>query len=230
MPRRKTLRRKPRISRMRRRRYRKKATSTSYALMKDPFPKLMRTRLRYVENIQKNPAGLSSLNLYNLNSIYDPNRTGTGGQPAYVPILLGAATGNYPYHRYRVRGCAYKITVSNTNTPIRFGIFPSNDLTTVTTFDEFAENPLAKNTIVNSMANGSSCVKTFKGYIKIAKLLGEKVDSERDQAVYNANPTNVAILSLYAQSLDGATNITSLNINVELVYYVDLFDRPTIDV
>lgn len=60
---------------------------------------------------------------FNLNSIFDPDRTGIGGQP------LARDTFALLYTRYRVDRCDYEITVVNDNTllPINFrwGINPS---------------------------------------------------------------------------------------------------------
>ena len=70
-----------------------------------PFPRVKRAVLQYTQELQLNPAtGTYSSNTWSVNSLYDPDYTGTGGQPRYRDTLLGAPGANAPYKYYVVHG------------------------------------------------------------------------------------------------------------------------------
>lgn len=76
-------------------------------------------KLNYSENI---PITTGVMNFYNwrLNSVYDPNFTGTGGQPLWHDQLAAI------YTSYKVNGCKFKIMATNLGTqPVRMCVFPT---------------------------------------------------------------------------------------------------------
>lgn len=182
-------------------------------------PDRLRTSLSYHEVIQSNPGALTGGYLYNLNSLYDPNRTGTGHQPMGYDQLVAL------YNRYRVHGCAYELTVSNLNTPVRFTIAPHNGSGGAADVDDNSESPYSRSIIVNTMSNGGGNVKKLKGYIGMKKMMGRTMLDDRDEATFGTSPSEIATLSLKYESLDGATTISSINWSIKLKYYTELFDR-----
>lgn len=178
--------------------------------------------LKYAERLQANPAGFTYSYLFNMNSVFDPNRTGTGHQPMYYDQLATL------YNRYRVRAFAYTVVVSNVNTPITCTIVPVNGTSTPASATDASENPLAVQKIVNTMTSGGGSIQTFKGYVRLSTLLGEMITDDRDQAVVGSSPSNGVVLSIQLDTLDGSTNITSLNIYVKFKYYTEWFDRNTV--
>lgn len=209
----------------RKRSQRKKSNKPYTITVRGPgvvLPDRLRCCLKYSDSIQGNPAALTATYTYNLNSIYDPNRAGTGHQPMYHDQLAGL------YNRYRVLGCAWDLTCTNFNTPVRVAVAPVNGSSVPADLDDTSENPYAKTAVVNAMSNGGRMLKKFKGYIGISKLLGENLTDDRDQALMGASPSNVAMLALRVESLDGATNLSSVNYSITLKYYVECFDRITV--
>lgn len=201
--------------------WKKKLNVTSGFRSQDPFPDQMRTKLVFCQRNQVNPAGLVSSYTYNLNSLYDPDVTGVGTQPMYYDQLC-SSTG--PYQRYRVYSCKYEIIISNLNTPARYSVCaygnsPPADV------DDATENAWGKGGIINSMTSGGGSIKKITGYVSLKKLLGESVEDDRDQALYNASPSNSARLAVQLESLDSATNMTSVNFTVRLMYFCSLFDK-----
>lgn len=185
-----------------------------------PFPDRLLCKLRYSEQLQLNPAALTTYYQFKINSIYDPNSTGIGGQPLYRDELATL------YNRYRVHRCDWRVTISNLNTPANFCVYPHND-SAGAGFEAAQDNTNAKSGVVSAMTTGNG-VEVVRGGIDLAKLLGEDLTDDRDQAVMSANPSNIATLTVYAESLDQATNLSSLNVSVLLTYSVELFDRKEV--
>ena len=177
-------------------------------------------------------AGAMTYQTFRLNSIYDPDLTGVGGQPRYYDQLL-SATG--PYLRYRVIGCKVKIQFVNDNTAAGalgyVGMYArdstaaaisSTDLTGLT------ELPNTKYTVLGTM-NSSKGIIPMKAYWNIAKVMGiqDIADSEDAEGAYNGNPTDSVLLDVYYYPLDGATT-TSIYALVDLEYIVQLMDLNTV--
>jgi len=79
--------------------------------------------LRYVENFTTSIATtVGSQQTMNLNSLFDPNRTGTGHQP------YGYDTIATLYNRYRVISTRYKIVLGSRNDTYNLVILPVNGL------------------------------------------------------------------------------------------------------
>ena len=118
--------RRPRYTRNRTRKritIRNKSTTTLIA------PRFI-TKLRYAERINIPAAaavGLANAYLFNLNSIYDPDRTGVGHQP------MGRDQLALLYHRYRVFAVSWRIEFSPTDGPSVSSLFvlPSNNAVSV---------------------------------------------------------------------------------------------------
>lgn len=221
MPYRRKFKKRPYKKRYVKKRFNKKKTFGGYnnAKIKTPFPYKMSTKLLYHANTNFNPAATTYAYNYNINSLFDPDRTGTGHQPMYFDQLCPGV-----YNRYRVRAFSYKVTISNCNTPIKFQLHFQNNNNS-NDYEDLGEMIGTRQIIVNSMSAGGKCIGTLKGYTTLRRLLGQGTNDDRDQAVYNASPSNVAILGLLLTSLDGATNMSAVNIDITFNYYSDLFDR-----
>ena len=92
--------------------------------------------MKYSETFQLN--SLQGFCRLNLNSIFDPNRTGTGHQP-YAHDTFQAL-----YNRYRVISTSWVITVYNASTPIRLACQPANEEVSPSSVSEACENPRTK--------------------------------------------------------------------------------------
>jgi len=76
-------------------------------------------KMKYAEAVNSDAAGLYA---FNLNSIFDPNRTGVGHQP------YGHDTLSILYNRYRVISCSYRVIAqTSANTAgLQITALPSN--------------------------------------------------------------------------------------------------------
>lgn len=197
----------------------KRYASPNFARMTTPFPYKLKTKLKYHVSENFAPTAISYAHNFNANSLYDPDRTGTGHQPMYYDQLCPGI-----YNRYRVTGFAYNITVSNTNTPVKAQAHFQNNNHSAD-YEDLGEMIGIKQTIINAMTAGGKCIGRLKGYTTCSRILGQGTNDDRDQAVYNASPSNVLVLGLLVNALDGSTNITLLNLDITFTYYCELFDR-----
>lgn len=219
MPRRRQFkRRKPRRTK---RRYRRGAPTTSHVRSANFTADRIMHKMRYHDTIQVNPAALIYSYLFNLIDLHDPDRTGVGHQP------MGYTEVGALYNRYRVHACKWRVRISNVNTPVAFAVLPKNGSGAPVDYTDACEGAYSKSAIVT---DDGSDIKTVSGYITSRRILGRPmIGDDRTEGVYEgAVPADAAVLALQFQSADGATNMSSLNIDIDLVYYVESFDRKQI--
>jgi len=178
--------------------------------------------LKYYEFVSFSMATtVGSQQLFNLNSLFDPNRTGTGHQPYYYDNLA------LMYNRYRVLRAKWRITVS-ASLGVLAAVVPMNGTTTSvsnqTTFEAVAEMPWAKNTIIP--ASGGP-IYTFKGSIDMNVLNGvpkqEFLDDDRFEAQIGASPAELIVLLIAMYNPNGAT--ATAYAGCELIFEANMHDQ-----
>jgi len=163
---------------------------------------------------------------WNLNSLYDPNRTGGGHQPYGYDQLTGVI-----YNRYRVISCRYVVSAISDSYNIQCAVLPSNEASPpITNVSECRENPRAQ----YLTQNPGGTLKVITGKVSIPKLMGrtkqQYMADDSYQAVYSQSPAELAVLNIYTQGLndDSNTNV-SATVNILLEYTVELFDPNNVD-
>lgn len=206
----------------RRRRY-ARATKPYMKIMRQPVPDKMFTKLNYSEVLTMNLAASMVLVGYQFRtSIFDPDLTGVGHQPMWYDQM------NAFYKRYRVHGIKYKFTIVNTNTNqlCTGAVKHSSDGVLETNLNTLRERRSARKWI-----GGPSTVRptVCKGFMYTGKPHGlSKKDFLADEdfeAAYGSNPVKQSWLEFYATTLNTSA---VLNIQCDLVYYVELLDRVSI--
>lgn len=122
-----------------------------------PIPQRFITKMKYSEVVTTTATfGQYAMNL---NSIYDPNRTGTGHQPYAFDTLASL------YNRYRVIACGYRVNlaVGSSTVPVILTAMPANTVVTASTASEIRENPRSK--YVTQNPGASSLILSGKSYI-----------------------------------------------------------------
>lgn len=154
---------------------------------------------------------------FNLNSVFDPNRTGVGHQPYGFDNLAAI------YNRYRVIGCTWNIQMWNSSTAVRTAVIPLNDLPTFTSISEICENPRAK---WKTFIPGGSPV-LIRGYTSIPSLTGrtkaQYMADDRYQSPVTGSPQELALLHIACANLADST-IDGTLFNITLEYTVEYFD------
>lgn len=204
------------------RRYRRKKTLVNRALQ--PIPQRYICKLKYAENLfLGNGATPQSVYSFNLNNLYDPNRTGTGHQPYGYDQLEKLFTG------YRVFGASYNVSVTtNTGEAIRtyfLGVIPlnSNGSDCPNTISAIAECPRAR--YVKQLV--SAPLKTIRGHISLPSLMGVSKATYRADNNYSSavvgGPTLPATLNIMVSPLDESTipDAGAIQCMVEITYHVE---------
>lgn len=190
----------------------------------DILPDLYFVKLPYQELIETSTTttGVSGYT-FAVNSIYDPNVSGTGHQP------LGHDQLATLWERYTVFGVKYDIKAVNmSSTPCRVCTVVYDSSHTFTTFEDASEQPKASKTMILGGSNGGNDVLTFEGYISTAAAAGVPKTVIRDDdlwsASFGANPAKMPLFSIMHANLNGVST-TDVHYVVTLIYYVRLKDR-----
>lgn len=183
-----------------------------------PFPAQLITKMKYSQTFTISSA-LGAKQEFNLNSVWDPDRTGIGHQP------YGFDTLSTVYNRYKVMSCSYSINAypSEGTAPIRVCALPANDAITNTTLSDACEDPRAKWMI---QVPGAPA-KALKGRVYLPNIMGRTLrqydgDETRFAALAGASPTELAILNIYAQGLNDTG--TSVLGTITMTYTVKWLD------
>lgn len=185
-----------------------------------PLAQRLRTTLCYVEKITNSTVAAIDYQ-FRLNSLFDPNLTGTGHQPKGFDQLAAL------YNRYRVYKCDYRITFAQTSNaiPIYCGVAPTNTLTGFTDMTDHAETAYSQYIIAvnsNPLPTGY-----FTGSVDLAQLNGKtRIAYEADdttQALVSTNPAEQLNLHVFTQTLDNSTAL-SMQFIAQLWYHVEFSD------
>ncbi len=192
-----------------------------------PFPDRMRCTLTYSSLYISLIANSASVSRYqfSMNSLFDPDFTGTGGQPEYFDQLSAL------YNRYRVYGSAIKVVFlpfnssgAQVNVPTNAVLLPSAQTLASFNVDDVAGMARAQNRIITGNMDQSNV--TMVSSHSISEILGVKdvEGADRLQALISASPSEQALWSILARTADGTT-ATSLGISVRITYDCEFFDR-----
>jgi len=160
---------------------------------------------------------------FNLNSVFDPNRTGGGHQPYGFDTLASL------YNRYRVINCKWRVAVNGVpgtanNT---LGCFPANEVVSFATMSELRENPRARYVLQSSGGE----IKFCSGNTNIPSLVGRSktqyMADDRYQALVTNSPNELAVLNIQTSTMsstDPGETPTAQYVQVMLEYTVEFFD------
>lgn len=174
-----------------------------------PIAPRMRTWLRYAETI----TGLGGIPAdfdyqFRLNSLFDPNFTGTGHQPRGFDQISAL------YNRYRVYRCNYKVMFTQENSGIINNIatvYCSNSTNASATFIDAAEQPVSSSRPFSVYQQA-----TIVGGVDLAKLNGKTWEAyasdDTTQAIVSASPAEVLQLHCTAQNTIGSSITCSISV------------------
>lgn len=201
-------------------RYRPKRKITVSALNTvGPLPPRYLTTMKYSETFSLNTINGYQYK-YNLNSLWDPNRSGVGHQPYGFDQLATL------YNRYRVISTSFVLDGIQSDSPgtnIRLACQPSNEDITYANLSAMCEAPRTR--FVVQGAQGAP-LKTLKGKINLASLMGRtKTDymaDDRYSADVNQSPAEFAVLNIMSGTLnDGGATV---NVVITMEFTVEWYD------
>jgi len=179
-----------------------------------PIPQRFITKLKYAGTVTTGANGAWALRL---NSLFDPDATGTGHQPYGYDQL------SQLYNRYRVISCSYRLQAPNVANIIQFGAMPANAVYTYGAFDALKEQPRAR--YFTQMPTGNA--QTLSGKVYIPSVVGRSkaqyMADDRFQAQNGANPAEECMLNLMVAAV-GDNPISGQPIHVILEFTAEFFD------
>jgi hypothetical protein len=175
--------------------------------------------LPYVEALNNTPGTFFQDYQWNLNSIFDPNLTGTGHQP------LGYDQWSAFYGRYRVLSVRVQFTAVNFSTvdTLRVLMAATNSITALDTINA-PEQPNAIATVL-SIKGGNDVVTLDRTYdlpVVNGRTLSEYRGSDTTQSAFGTSPTERLILHCFLATITGG-NVTAQT-ETRMWYTVELFD------
>lgn len=183
--------------------------------------------LRYGEilTFSTGAGGVAADYQFNLNSIFDCDRTGVGHQP------YGHDTYQTLYQRYRVKKCKWRIVVGaatsqgvGTLAPtLSVYVVPVNNTIGINTSLGIEQSSFGRGAVINVQGDSSH---TFTGMVDLQKLNGVKKseydDDDRFEANFGASPTELMGLHVILECPNGL--VATCTAQVTLEYYVEMFD------
>jgi hypothetical protein len=183
------------------------------------MPDRAKVTLRYVADINMiSTSGALGRQRFRGNSGFDPDETGTGGQPANWDDF------SVFYNRYVIVGSritvVYYSTSAGAGGTLNAVTYPYN-VTAVTTVPDGIAQPYSVSQKVGAIPG------SWSTYMSSSKILGRNVrTSDACQAQYNANPSDVWYWDTVYQAIDGAAT-TTVYATYILDYDVEWYDRVT---
>jgi hypothetical protein len=160
--------------------------------------------------------------IMNLNSLFDPDRTGTGTQPYGFDQLAAL------YNRYRVLRCHWKVSFGTSSGTYFVVVVPVNGLVNsaiadAATFSLACQLPFAKDGIQGG--GGSPSVKIAYN-ISLNELTGvtknEYLADDRFEAQVSASPAE--LMTLYVGTYNPTTSTVIAFLTVDMIFDVDFHD------
>lgn len=184
------------------------------------FPQELRTTLRYSDVVVlTSTVGSVSTYSFRLNSLYDPDFTGTGHQPYYFDQFAAL------YQRYCVKGAKITakfshivnaINVTQPSGPTVVGITTDDDGAIATTITTAMEETNTTSDFLNNALGGNNVKTLSKTYSPMTDLgLSETNDSI--VSAVNANPTRPWFANVWMAEA-GLASPTSVAVKIEIVF------------
>lgn len=165
---------------------------------------------------------------WRLNSINDPDFTGTGHQAMDHDSLMGTGSTGL-WSKYIVYGCKVRITfINRSSNPCRVLLRTqchTEALSATDDFDALSEQAGTFQMIIPSK-DAAGRYPTYKRYFSIKKIEGVRtLDYTNYEALYNGNPSYGPKLNLWTRAILSESHNTDLNLLVRITYYAKLFQR-----
>ena len=189
------------------------------------LPTAMRTKLRYFFVTSNGTGGANQYAEYTFrsNSLYDPDYTGVGVQPAGFAALATL------YSRYRVVGATVKFTAVNDAGGSTTVIFYQKDSpTTYSSIIAACTQGFSKRAILSDQSGGKN-QHTFNVRIKPWEVLGiSKSRYMIDDQFASAVGGSPAIQTYFGLGVHAVTIAASIQMQIDVIYDAILFDRVTL--
>lgn len=185
------------------------------------IPPTQRVKLKYVEFLQTNSFHYQYA--FCGNSIFDPDRTGTGHQPTGYDEW-GAFYGNWIVHSSAIKVTAVSQSTLPGNSNGIITIMPKHAYTDTIDYRSSDTLPGAKSRMVAGNASGPIHMRNYgtTRYMKAQK--GQVIDQDfMGTTTSSPGESNIWFWYIVVDALDGAT-AQLYDIKVEITYYVEFMN------
>lgn len=200
-----------------------------YKVKPEPFPRVLYTRMKFgqVGSLVTNTLTTATSRTFRLNSIWDPDVTGTGS------TVTGHTNIKDVYGRYLVTGAKVNIRFYDPSSDaVRVGCrlrIAGNGATSGQTMSQLIEQPM---TYQSGLANSGAQVKTFNFFVRPYSLMSlSRLEYNANTSKYSssisANPADdTCLLDIFA--VEGTGVSRSVAYAIKITYYVQLYDRKAL--
>lgn len=189
-------------------------------------PDEMRLILRYNQSpIITSTTGIGVNYLFRGNSIFDPDLTGTGAQPAYYVELQQI------YFRYRVHSCKIVATVIPTGNYLTDCVLAALPTTSPMTTTVTLESLKAQKYVKNGFVGSGMKPLEMRMNVGTAEIFGQPVSVVNVDDTFTAdvttNPARTWIYQFACQNVD-LSSTSQVRVNFQLEYDVTLYNRISV--
>jgi hypothetical protein len=193
------------------------------------FPDKLVTTLKYSQMINFTGSASPSAQVFNINSCFDPDSSGTGHQPSYFDKFSAV------YARYFVSEACLDVTISNESAtvPVNYAVVYSDQQIGANTVEELTEAQYSKYGIIGVLSSNPIKRVTLPP-ILMSKLMGTTPGDilEADDNMYapvGSNPADQAwgIIRLGATDLTTAISCRARCVLTTRVAFKDLLTQST---
>ncbi len=185
------------------------------------FPMRMPVVLRYAQSNALTASANFAGNTFRLNSAFDPDQTGVGGQPNYFDTFAAL------YSKYRILWCNYSFTVtprSGTGGIVAIGLSNSTTHTTIGSAENAIGLPMSKNI---AFGGTGAPPARIQGRVRVGEIYGLTDDQvladPNFTALINANIGNSVYCAVCVDT-NGATDTLQLETLLEMAV---IFEQRT---
>jgi len=185
------------------------------------FPAVQRVILTFESQITLNPGAAVAQYTYRGNSLFDPDYTGTGGQPRYFD------TYSTVYGKYRVLGSRIMVDIINGSptAACSMAVLPWTDPITFTSWARVSELPQARVSRMVPIASRITQRLTHATSTSaVCGLRNRQVMDEDWAATVGSNPLQIWYWNVCVASVDTSTSVAA-SIRVRLEYDSEFYDR-----
>ena len=166
--------------------------------------------------------GVNAMKQFNMNSVFDPDRTGVGQQPTFLDQLSPI------YERYVVYAVEYKVIIVNQSSSLDeiVGINFNDDISTTVDEQRLIRNGLTEWKVVDR--TGGTSQATFQGTLDLPAARGQSYEvymgDDINQGLVSGSPTQAYVMNIFASHVDDTSGTGGLvRYEVELRYKVKFF-------
>lgn len=161
--------------------------------------------------------------LFSMNSMFDPDVSGAGGQPSGFDQMA------LMYNNYQVYGCSIEATFSNGQSGavgISEALVATSNTNVVGAWDQYEDQAGTKRRMITALGSSGS-VRKIRMFRRVRRVLGlnrKQFGDANYGPLVSANPATQAYWVIYVRPFDRTTAPTITG-SVKLTYYAKFY-RP----